>query len=58
MNIKRKFELTFNPELRMTKEEVEQGYVFCCEWDGLVIGPEDPEYQVCLCKNKDARAYA
>ena len=35
---------------RLTKEEFEAGWHFCYDWDGLLIGPEDPEYDVCTCR--------
>lgn len=49
MTIERKKELTFDPESSMTEEEMAAGYRWCCEWDGLMIGPEDQEADYCTC---------
>lgn len=41
-------------ELKLTQEEMAQGWHFCFDWDGLIVGPlkdsewgDDPER--CLC---------
>lgn len=34
----------------LTKEEVADGYHFCKDWDGLLVGPDDPEVESCTCK--------
>jgi len=36
-------------DAKLTKQEVEQGYHFCPDWDYMVICPDDPEYEACLC---------
>ena len=33
----------------LTSEEINEGYHFCYEWDGLLIGPGMPELRVCQC---------
>lgn len=35
--------------LRLTPEEVAEGWFFCCEWDGLLIQRGDPESECCTC---------
>lgn len=34
---------------RLTKEEVVEGWHFCCEWDGLLIGPGMEQEIDCGC---------
>lgn len=36
-------------EATLTDDEIEQGYVFCCEWDGMLINKNDPEAECCHC---------
>lgn len=38
-----------NPQAKLTSEEVNQGYRFCCEWDGLLIHHTHPEAMSCSC---------
>ena len=33
----------------LTEEEWEQGYHWCYEWDGMLVGPGQPEALVCSC---------
>ena len=35
----------------LTEEEIEAGWIFCCEWDGLLINrnDEEGEIQSCTC---------
>ena len=46
----RYFQLERNPLLELTSEELLQGYHFCPDWDGLLIGVDMPEIQGCTCK--------
>lgn len=41
----------------LTQEEMKQGYHFCYEWDGLLVGPDDDEMTVCSCLPKDHALY-
>lgn len=34
---------------KLTPEEVDAGYRFCCEWDGLLIHASHPEAECCMC---------
>jgi len=34
----------------LTEEEIQQGYHFCQDYDGLLVGPESPEIQNCTCE--------
>jgi hypothetical protein len=34
----------------LTKEEAEEGWHFCWDWDGLLIHKDDPEAECCTCK--------
>ena len=27
------------------------GYHYCTDWDGMLIGPHDPEWDACLCRH-------
>jgi hypothetical protein len=37
-------------DAKLTSEEIAEGWHFCREWDGLLIGPGMPEMEACLCK--------
>lgn len=52
MDGKRWTELMQNEGLSLTSAERAEGWHFCPEWDGLLIGPDDPEWSCCLC-NED-----
>jgi len=49
MTPERRRELEADYSLRLTPEEVEQGYRFCCEFDGLLIHKDDFEAEYCDC---------
>ena len=49
MTPERRKELSDNFDLTLTKDELDQGYRFCCEWDGLLINKGDPEAESCTC---------
>lgn len=42
-------ELQNSPDMQLSPEELEQGYRFCCEWDGLLIHHTHHEAFVCSC---------
>lgn len=50
MTRERFFEIEFKNS-PITKEELEEGWHFCSDWDGMLVGPNTPESEVCLCKN-------
>ena len=33
----------------LTYDEMVEGYHFCPNWDFMLIGPDMPEYAMCLC---------
>jgi hypothetical protein len=35
--------------IELTNEEVDAGYHFCAEWDGLLIHVDDDEFECCGC---------
>lgn len=37
----------------LTLKEWVSGFHFCHEWDGLLVGPEDPENESCTCFDND-----
>ena len=49
MTEERYFELCNNMEMKLTAQEILDGYYFCCEWDGLLINKDDPEAAACTC---------
>ena len=49
MDIERRSAVENNPEAKLTEAEMAAGYHYCPEWDGMLIGPEDSEAQVCTC---------
>ena len=38
----------------LTEKELEQGWHFCPDWDGLLIGPGMSELECCRCRRKEA----
>jgi len=53
MTPERRKELNDNFDLKLSQEEITQGYRFCCEWDGLLIHKSDREAECCLCLKSD-----
>ena len=47
MTTERYNELMANDAALLTTHEIEQGWHFCFEWDGLLVGPGMMEYEVC-----------
>lgn len=45
----RYFFLTHYEDAKLTAEEVDAGWVFCCEWDGMLIQRGAPEAECCTC---------
>jgi hypothetical protein len=43
-------ELWENQELELTEQEIVEGWHFCYDWDGLLIGPGMMEMECCTCK--------
>ena len=52
MEYKRMRYLDLNPEEGIEKHEAEQGWHRCPDWDFMLIGPDDPEWESCLCNIK------
>lgn len=38
----------------VTDEEFKEGWHFCYEWDGLLVGPGMPELKYCCCASDEA----
>lgn len=51
MTKQRYHELMSNFELELTQEEVDEGWHFCNDWDGLLICKDWPESECCYCKD-------
>jgi hypothetical protein len=49
MDDKRWQELMDNDDLRLTDQEIKEGWHFCPEFDGLLIGPGMDECMFCQC---------
>lgn len=49
MSHRRKYVLNSDMDARLTPDELQHGYHFCNDWDGLLIGPEDKEFECCTC---------
>ena len=42
----------------LTEEELAEGWHWCAEFDGLLVGPGMGELKFCKCLPKDHQAYA
>lgn len=42
----------------LTYAEMAEGWHFCQDWDGLLVGPECAEAESCYCQLDDHRAWA
>lgn len=49
LTVERFHELENDWSLRLTKEEVAEGWHWCDDWDGLLIHPTMKEADACLC---------
>ena len=48
----RYFELEMSRATPLTKEELAQGWHFCYDWDGMLLGPGMPELEGCTCNTR------
>lgn len=48
-------ELEADPHAVLTDREVMMGWHWCCEFDGLLVGPTMPEWDCCLCYTPEQR---
>lgn len=44
-----RWQLVFDGERELNALEIKEGWHFCNDWDGLLVGPEMAEYQHCRC---------
>lgn len=42
-------ELMRDPTKQLTKEEKDNGWFFCCEWDGMLTHKSHAEAGICTC---------
>lgn len=42
----------------LTAEEMLEGWHFCCEFDGLLVGPGMTELEFCQCHDRSHPVYA
>lgn len=57
MNLERWAELMNDLSSELTDEELKEGWHFCVEWDGLLIGPCSHELHCCQCLPNDHPVY-
>lgn len=55
MDIERYKYLVTSKEGVITLDELQHGWHFCFDWDGMLIHPNDPEFEYCTCKLKPYR---
>jgi len=44
--------LMADDDKELTAEEIKEGYHFCYDWDGLLVGPDMKEMETCRCFKK------
>ena len=49
MDDERKYVLENDPNSVLTGKELSEGWHFCPDWDGILVGPGTPEKESCLC---------
>jgi len=49
--------LAFAGDGELTEEEIQEGWHFCYEFDGLLVGPGMGELSCCRCLPKDHPVY-
>lgn len=50
-------ELSNDDSLKLTTDEISLGWHFCCEFDGLLVGPGSGELNCCSCWPKEHPVY-
>lgn len=50
---KNRWKSLMRDELELYQEEIEDGWHFCWEWDGLLIHPTWGEFKYCSCSGLD-----
>jgi len=50
MTSERYWELEGFYDGKLTEEEVKEGWHFCPDWDGLLVGPGMSEHECCTCR--------
>lgn len=45
----RYYQIFDNLDEKLTPEEIQRGWHFCCEWDGLLVSPSMDESFPCCC---------
>lgn len=50
-------QLSEDDSLKLTPEEINDGWHFCLEFDGLLIGPDMGELHACRCLPKEHPVY-
>jgi hypothetical protein len=50
MTRQRYVELVRNFELKLTEEEMQEGWHFCCDWDGMLIQKGRADGEECTCE--------
>ena len=50
-------QLMTNENVEITDEEFNNGWHFCIDWDGYLIGPGTNEMQFCKCKGVNKKKH-
>lgn len=50
MTPERYHELLINPQMKLIPSEIDAGWHFCYDWDGMLIHKTWPEYEMCNCE--------
>lgn len=50
MTDERWLQLVISNTEQLTQEELDEGWHFCCDWDGLLVGPGMGERRACSCR--------
>lgn len=58
MNDQRWKSVQENDNIKLTADEILQGWHFCCEFDGLLVGPGMGELAYCSCLPVDHVAFS
>lgn len=55
MTDERYYALERSSALPLTPEEIREGWHFCIEWDGMLVGPGMDAFENCCPHNKEAQ---
>ena len=44
-----------NMTLELRRDEIDRGWHWCYEWDGLLVGPDMEEWESCSCMSSEEK---